>query len=110
MKLALVLAASLTLAACQNTPVINQPYEVESINKHGDSAIVYSGDYKLKVEFNADYFTDGNGVGHNWHDVEINQIEDVKVFDLNDKEVENYILQSEDVPALVDAIEDFIRG
>lgn len=108
MKLALVLAASLTLIACQNTPVIGADYVVEEVKN--DVAVVHSNGLTLEVEFDADRYKDGNGFefGDSNH-VEINQIIDIKVFN-EDGETENYILQSEDVPALVDAIEDFIRG
>lgn len=107
MKLALILSMAATLSACQNTPVINAPYEVESMDR--DSAIVYSGDFKLEVEFDADYYKDGNGVGLSWNDIDINQVKEVKVFDENDNETENYILTSEQVSLLVDDIEEFYR-
>ena len=108
MKLALVLAASVALSAWQETTVIGGSYEVEEVRN--DIGVVYSNGLVLEVEFDAARYKDGNGFefGDSNH-VEIKQIVDVKVFD-EDGETENYILQSEDVPALVDAIEDFIRG
>lgn len=106
MKLALILSMAATLAACQNTPVINAPYEVESMTS--DSAVINSGDLVLEVEFDADYYKDGNGVGLSWNDIQINEVKDIKVFN-EDGETENYILTSEQVSLLVDDIEEFYR-
>lgn len=103
MKNALILAASVAMAACSSKPVVTGPYEVESIDMVHNIAAVKSGDLVLEVEFEGRFFKDGNGFT-SWNDVEVNSINDVKVFN-EDGETEDYVLPSEEVSNIVQVIE-----
>lgn len=103
MKNALILAASVAMAACSSKPVVTGPYEVESIDMVHNIAAVKSGDLVLEVEFEGRFFKDGNGF-QSWNDVEVNSINDVKVFN-EDGETENYVLPSEEVSNIAQVIE-----
>ena len=103
MKNSLILAASVAMAACSSKPVVTGPYEVESIDMVHNIAAVKSGDLVLEVEFEGRFFKDGNGF-QSWNDVEVNSINDVKVFN-EDGETEDYVLPSEEVSNIVQVIE-----
>ncbi|MED6004894.1 MULTISPECIES: hypothetical protein [Enterobacteriaceae] len=103
MKKSLILAASVALAACSNKAIISGPYEVESVDLVHNVAAVKTGDLVLEVEFEGRFFKDGNGFT-SWNDVEVNSINDVKVFN-EDGETEDYVLPSEEVSNIVQVIE-----
>lgn len=106
MKNALILAASVALAACSGKPVITGPYEVESLDMEHNVATIKSGDLVLEVEFEGRFFKDGNGF-QSWNDVEVESVNDVKVFN-EDGETEDYVLPSEEVSNIVQVIENEI--
>ena len=103
MKNALILAASVAMAACSSKPVVTGPYEVESIDMVHNIAAVKSGDLILEVEFEGRFFKDGNGFT-SWNDVEIESLNEVKVFN-EDGETEDYVLPSEEASNIVQVIE-----
>lgn len=103
MKNALILAASVAMVACSSKPVVTGPYEVESIDMVHNIAAVKSGDLVLEVEFEGRFFKDGNGF-QSWNDVEVESVNDVKVFN-EDGETEDYFLPSEEVSNIVNLIE-----
>lgn len=109
---ALTAAASVTMSqVAEKQPVyIMAPFTVESINPDHGTAELLTEDlqYTVKIEFDAEYFTDGNGAGHNWRDVEVKQIKDIHVY--NDEEVEiNAYVDRLDVVEIKDLIEQEIR-
>lgn len=104
MKNTLILIGALAMTACANhTPVIQGPYEVESVDLQNDVAAIKSGDLVLEVEFDARHFKNGN-VFQSWNDFEINQVKEVKVFN-EDGETDKYVLSSEEVSNIVNLIE-----
>lgn len=107
MKNTLILIGALAMTACANhTPVIQGPYEIESVDLQNDVAAIKSGDLVLEVEFEGRFFRDGNGF-QSWNDVEIESVNDVKVFN-EDGETEDYVLPSEEVSNIVQVIENEI--
>ena len=106
MKNALILAASVAMAACSSKPVVTGPYEIESIDMIHNIAAVKSGDLVLEVEFEGRFFKDGNGL-QSWNDAEIESVNEIKVFN-EDGETENYVLPSEEVSNIVQIIENEI--
>ena len=71
---------------------IMAPFTVDEINIKKEQATLSTAndEYALEVEFDAEYFMDGNGVGHNWRDVEVKEIKDIHVYD-EDGEIQAYI-------------------
>ena len=55
------------------------PFKIESIDIKNNTAAVETLDekYTLEVEYVAEVYQDGNGVGHNWTDVEVKEIKDI---------------------------------
>ena len=88
---------------------IMAPFTVEEINIKKEQATLSTAndEYSLEVEFDAEYFMDGNGVGHNWRDVEVKEIKDIHVFS-EDGEVQAYIDRL-DVMEIKDIIEQELR-
>ena len=61
---------------------ITAPFTVDEINikKEQATLLTANDEYALEVEFDAEYFMDGNSVGHNWRDVEVKEIKDIRVY------------------------------
>ena len=85
------------------------PFTVEEINikKEQATLLTANDEYSLEVEFDAEYFMDGNGVGHNWRDVEVKEIKDIHVFS-EDGEIQAYIDRL-DIVEIKDLIEQELR-
>ena len=87
------LTAAYAFQPAKTEPVyITAPFTVEEINIKKEQATLSTAndEYSLEVEFDAEYFMDGNGVGHNWRDVEVKEIKDIHVYD-EDGEIQAYI-------------------
>ena len=87
------LTAAYAFQPAKTEPVyIMAPFTVEEINIKKEQATLSTAndEYALEVEFDAEYFMDGNGVGHNWRDVEVKEIKDIHVYD-EDGEIQAYI-------------------
>ena len=102
------LTAAYAFQPAKTEPVyIMAPFTVEEINIKKEQATLSTAndEYALEVEFDAEYFMDGNGVGHNWRDVEVKEIKDIHVYD-EDGEIQAYIdrLDIVEIKDLVDIV------
>src|SRR5574343_625164 len=87
------LTAAYAFQPAKPEPVyVTAPFQLEEINikKEQATLLTANDEYSLEVEFDAEYFNDGNGVGHNWRDVEVKEIKDIHVFS-EDGEIQAYI-------------------
>ncbi|HRA92138.1 MAG TPA: hypothetical protein PLR79_08230, partial [Acinetobacter sp.] len=64
-------------------------------------------EYALEVEYVAEVFKDGNGVGDNWTDVEVSEIKEIRVYS-EDGEIQAYV-DHLDVVEIKDIIEQELR-
>ena len=104
------LTAAYAFQPAKTEPVyIMAPFTVEEINIKKEQATLSTAndEYALEVEFDAEYFMDGNGVGHNWRDVEVKEIKDIHVFS-EDSEIQAYVDRL-DVVEIKDLIEQELR-
>ena len=104
------LTAAYVFQPAKTEPVyIMAPFTIDEINikKEQATLLTANDEYALEVEFDAEYFMDGNGVGHNWRDVEVKEIKDIHVFS-EDGEVQAYIDRL-DVVEIKDLIEQELR-
>ena len=85
------------------------PFKLDEINVKAEQATLLTTDeqYSLEVEYVADVYMDGNGVGHNWTDVEVKEIKDIRVFN-EDGEIQAYI-DHLDVVEIKEIIEQELR-
>ena len=60
------------------------------------------------MEYVAEVFKDGNGVGHNWTDVEVKEIKEIRVYS-EDGEIQAYV-DHLDVVEIKDIIEQELRA
>ena len=105
------LTAAYAFQPAKTEPVyIMAPFTVDEINIKKEQATLSTAndEYSLEVEFDAEYFMDGNGVGHNWRDVEVKEIKDIHVFS-EDVEVLNAYVDRLDVVEIKDLIEQELR-
>ena len=88
---------------------VTAPFKIESIDIKNNTAAVETLDekYTLEVEYVAEVYQDGNGVGHNWTDVEVKEIKDIRVYS-EDGEIQAYI-DHLDVQEIVHVIEQELR-
>ena len=88
---------------------IMAPFTVDEINVKAEQATLLTSDeqYSLKVEYVADVYMDGNGAGHNWRDVEVKEIKDIRVYS-EDGEIQAYVDRL-DVVEIKDLIEQELR-
>ncbi|MFW2039323.1 hypothetical protein ACG92Y_12550 [Acinetobacter ursingii] len=104
------LTAAYAFQPAKPEPVyIMAPFTVDEINVKAEQATLLTADeqYSLEVEYVADVFKDGNGVGHNWNDVEIKEIKDIRVYS-EDGEIQAYVDRL-DVVEIKDLIEQELR-
>ena len=104
------LTAAYALQPAKTEPVyIMAPFTVDEINikKEQATLLTANDEYALEVEFDAEYFIDGNGVGHNWRDVEVKEIKDIHVYD-EDGEIQAYVDRL-DIVEIKDLIEQELR-
>ena len=104
------LTAAYAFQPAKHEPVyITAPFTVEEINikKEQATLLTANDEYSLEVEFDAEYFMDGNGVGHNWRDVEVKEIKDIRVYS-EDGEIQAYVDRL-DVVEIKDLIEQELR-
>ena len=85
------------------------PFKLDEINVKAEQATLLTAndEYAIEVQFDAEYFNDGNGVGHNWNDVEIKEIKDIRVYS-EDGEIQAYVDRL-DVVEIKDIIEQELR-
>lgn len=113
-----VLAASIVTIATAYASLPKQPTEpvyvmapftVDSIDIKKEQATLLTAneEYAIEVQFDAEYFNDGNDVGHNWRDVEVKEIKDIHVFS-EDGEIQAYVDRL-DVVEIKDIIEQELR-
>ena len=113
-----VLAASIVTIATAYASLPKQPtepvyvmapfkFDSIDIKKEQATLLTANDEYSLEVEFDAEYFNDGNGVGHNWRDVEVKEIKDIRVFS-EDGEIQAYVDRL-DVVEIKDLIEQELR-
>ena len=108
---ALTAAYALQPAKTQSESVyVIAPFKIESIDIKNNTAAVETLDekYTLEVEYVAEVYQDGNGVGHNWTDVEVKEIKDIRVYS-EDGEIQAYI-DHLDVVEIKDIIEQEPRA
>lgn len=104
------LTAAYAFQPAKTEPVyIMAPFTVEEINIKAEQATLSTADeqYSLEVEYVADIYMDGNGVGHNWRDVEVKEIKDIRVYS-EDGEIQAYVDRL-DVVEIKDLIEQELR-
>lgn len=104
-------AAYASLPKQQTEPVyVMAPFTVDSIDikKEQATLLTANDEYSLEVEYVADFYPDGNGIGHNWRDVEVKEIKDIHVFS-EDVEVLNAYVDRLDVVEIKDLIEQELR-
>ena len=104
------LTAAYAFQPAKTEPVyIMAPFTVDEINikKEQATLLTANDEYSLEVEFDAEYLMDGNGVGHNWRDVEVKEIKDIHVFS-EDGEIQAYVDRL-DVVEIKDLIEQELR-
>lgn len=104
------LTAAYAFQPAKPEPVyIMAPFKFDSIDIKNNTAAVETLDekYSLEVKYVADVFKDGNGVGHNWNDVEIKEIKDIRVYS-EDGEIQAYVDRL-DVVEIKDIIEQELR-
>ena len=107
---ALTAAYALQPAKTQTDSIyVTAPFKIESIDIKNNTAAVETLDekYTLEVEYVAEVFKDGNGVGHNWTDVEVSEIKDIRVYS-EDGEIQAYV-DHLDVQEIVHVIEQELR-
>ena len=105
------LTAAYAFQPAKTEPVyITAPFQLEEINIKKEQATLLTAneEYAIEVQFDAEYFNDGNGVGHNWRDVEVKEIKDIHVFS-EDGEVLNAYVDRLDVVEIKDLIEQELR-
>lgn len=85
------------------------PFKLDEINVKAEQATLLTADeqYSLEVEYVADVYMDGNGVGHNWRDVEVKEIKDIRVYS-EDGEIQAYVDRL-DVVEIKDIVEQELR-
>jgi hypothetical protein len=88
---------------------IMAPFTVDEINVKAEQATLLTAneEYAIEVKFDAEYFNDGNGVGHNWRDVEVKEIKDIRIYS-EDGEIQAYVDRL-DVVEIKDIIEQELR-
>ena len=104
------LTAAYAFQPAKHEPVyITAPFTVDEINIKKEQATLSTADeqYSLEVEYVADVYMDGNGVGHNWRDVEVKEIKDIRVFS-EDGEIQAYVDRL-DVVEIKEIIEQELR-
>ena len=108
---ALTAAYALQPAKTQTDAIyVMAPFKIESIDIKNNTAAVETLDekYTLEVEYVAEVFKDGNGVGDSWTDVEVSEIKDIRVYS-EDGEIQAYI-DHLDVVEIKDIIEQELRA
>lgn len=104
------LTAAYAFQPAKTEPVyIMAPFKIDEINIKAEQATLLTAneEYAIEVQFDAEYFNDGNGVGHNWRDVEVKEIKDIRVFN-EDGEIQAYVDRL-DVVEIKDLIEQELR-
>lgn len=104
------LTAAYAFQPAKPEPVyIMAPFKLDEINVKAEQATLSTADeqYSLEVEYVAEVYMDGNGVGHNWRDVEVKEIKDIHVFS-EDGEIQAYVDRL-DVVEIKDLIEQELR-
>ncbi|WPO68746.1 hypothetical protein SDC64_07450 [Acinetobacter haemolyticus] len=88
---------------------IMAPFKLDEINIKAEQAtlLTINEEYALEVDYVASVFKDGNGVGHNWTDVEVSEIKDIRVYS-EDGEIQAYVDRL-DVVEIKDIIEQELR-
>ena len=113
-----VLAASIVTIATAYASLPKQPtepvyvmapFKLDEINIKAEQATLLTAneEYSLEVDYVADVYKDGNGVGHNWRDVEVKEIKDIHVYS-EDGEIQAYV-DHLDVQEIVHVIEQELR-
>ena len=113
-----VLAASIVTIATAYASLPKQPtepvyvmapFKLDEINIKAEQATLLTAneEYSLEVDYVADVYKDGNGVGHNWRDVEVKEIKDIHVYS-EDGEIQAYVDRL-DVVEIKDLIEQELR-
>ena len=104
------LTAAYAFQPAKHEPVyVMAPFKLDEINVKAEQATLLTTDeqYLLEVEYVADVDMDGNGVGHNWLDVEVKEIKDIRVYS-EDGEIQAYVDRL-DVVEIKDLIEQELR-
>lgn len=85
------------------------PFKFDEINVKAEQATLLTAneEYAIEVDYVASTLNDGNGVGHNWRDVEVKEIKDIHVFS-EDGEIQAYVDRL-DVVEIKDIIEQELR-
>jgi len=104
------LTAAYAFQPAKPEPVyVMAPFKLDEINVKAEQATLLTAndEYAIEVQFDAEYFNDGNGVGHNSNDVEIKEIKDIRVYS-EDGEIQAYVDRL-DVVEIKDIIEQELR-
>ena len=104
------LTAAYAFQPAKTEPVyIMAPFKLDEINVKAEQATLLTAndEYALEVKYVADVYPDGNGVGHNWNDVEIKEIKDIRVYS-EDGEIQAYVDRL-DVVEIKEIIEQELR-
>ena len=113
-----VLAASIVTIATAYASLPKQPtepvyvmapfkFDSIDIKKEQATLLTANDEYSLEVDYVADVYKDGNGVGHNWRDVEVKEIKDIHVYS-EDGEIQAYVDRL-DVVEIKEIIEQELR-
>lgn len=104
------LTAAYAFQPAKTEPVtIMAPFKLDEINVKAEHATLLTAndEYALEVDYVADVYKDGNGVGHNWRDVEVKEIKDIHVYS-EDGEIQAYVDRL-DVVEIKEIIEQELR-
>ena len=113
-----VLAASIVTIATAYASLPKQPtepvyvmapfkFDSIDIKKEQATLLTANDEYSLEVDYVADVYKGGNGVGHNWRDVEVKEIKDIHVYS-EDGEIQAYVDRL-DVVEIKEIIEQELR-
>ena len=104
------LTAAYAFQPAKTEPVtIMAPFKLDEINVKAEQATLLTAndEYAIEVQYVADVYKDGNGVGHNWIDVEVKEIKDIRVYS-EGGEIQAYVDRL-DVVEIKDLIEQELR-
>ncbi len=105
-----MLTTAYAFVPAKTEPVtVMSPFKLDEINVKAEQAtlLTINEEYELEVDYVASVFKDGNGVGHNWTDVEVSEIKDIRVYS-EDGEIQAYVDRL-DVQEIVHVIEQELR-
>ena len=93
----------------QHEIVISAPFKVESIDLAHNKVdlLTTNEEYALEVEFEAEFFKDGNGFS-TWNEVNVESLKEIKAYN-EDGGIENFYIPREDISNIVALVETSVK-